>query len=205
MIPVLASALLFGCGSPEEPETPEASRETTVDAKAEQNVEILFDEDKFSDPKMMDLLYELKICSPVQKDLNNASKPACNPKFFHILPFIDNEPIENAFLLVIRAGVHDWPLRRVLVYQREQGKLVLVNTFVANLTGTKKSPSGHADLTLRFQDEYQNMFDCIYKWKEDRYQYSSVSRINDAKIKAPLQDSMNIEIAKVISDNKMSS
>jgi len=171
--------------------------------KEEKNIEILFDEVKFSDPKMLDLLYELKICDPNQKDLNNAVQPACNPKYFDVLPFIENEKIENAFILVIRSGVHDWPLRRALVYQREQGKLVLVNTFVAHLIGMRKSPSGHDDLVLQFFDEYENRLQCLYKWKENRYQYVCVEKIEGSNIKKELQDSMNVEIAKVIRDNKM--
>jgi hypothetical protein len=173
------------------------------DVKNEKNIEILFDEVKFSDPKMLDLLYELKICDANQKDLNNAIQPACNPKFFHVLPYIENEKIENAFILVIRSGVHDWPLRRALVYQREQGKLVLVNTFVAHLIGMRKSDSGHDDLVLQFFDEYENRLQCLYKWKENRYQYVRVEKIEGSNIKKELQDSMNIEIAKVIRDNKM--
>jgi hypothetical protein len=173
------------------------------EVKKEKNIEILFDEVKFSDPKMLDLLYELKICDPNQKDLNNAVQPACNPKFFHVLPFIENEKIDNAFILVIRSGVHDWPLRRALVYQREQGKLVLVNTFVAHLIGMRKSPSGHDDLVLQFFDEFENRLQCLYKWKENRYQYVCVEKIEGSKIKKELQDSMNVEIAKVIRDNKM--
>jgi hypothetical protein len=119
------------------------------------------------------------------------------------LPFIENESIENAFILVIRSGVHDWPLRRALIYQREQGKLVLVNTFVAHLIGMRKSPTGHDDLVLQFFDEYENRLQCLYKWKENRYQYVGVEKIEGSDIKKELQDSMNIEIAKVIRDNKM--
>jgi hypothetical protein len=173
------------------------------EVKNEKNIEILFDEVKFSNPKMLDLLYELKICDANQKDLNNAIQPACNPKFFHVLPYIENEKIENAFILVIRSGVHDWPLRRALVYQREQGKLVLVNTFIAHLIGMRKSTSGHDDLVLQFFDEYENRLQCLFKWKENRYQYVRVEKIEGSNIKKELQDSMNMEIAKVIRDNKM--
>ncbi len=204
LLPLFISAILFSCSS-NHGEKPEPLVKEPIVQDDEKEIMVLFNEKEFSDPKMSELLNELKICNPMQKDLNNASEPACDPRFFHIMPFIDNQPIENAFLLVIRAGVHDWPLRRVLVYQRDQGKLVLVNTFVATLIGTKKSSTGHDDLVLRFQDEYQNMFNCVYKWKENRYQYSSVSEINDSKVKASLQDSMNIEIANVINDNKMAS
>jgi hypothetical protein len=200
----LTLALIVSCNSEENPTkeivTPEISSTSEV-----KDIEILFNEKQFSDPKMMDLLHEINICDMKQTDLNNASRPACDPKFFHLLPFIENEPLENAFLLVIRSGVHDWPLRRVLVYQREQGKLVLVNTFVAHLIGMKKSSTGHDDLILQFFDEYENRLECLYRWKENRYQYVSVEKIEGSKIKKALQDSMNVEIAKVIRDNKMAS
>jgi len=195
--------LVFFSGCKDEPQDLPVKIIDNQEVKNEQNIEILFDEVKFSDPKMLDLLYELKICDANQKDLNNAIQPACNPKFFHVLPYIENEKIENAFILVIRSGVHDWPLRRALVYQREQGKLVLVNTFVAHLIGMRKSTSGHDDLVLQFFDEYENRLQCLYKWKENRYQYVRVEKIEGSNIKNELQDSMNVEIAKVIRDNKM--
>lgn len=187
----------------DEPKVLPIEVDDNQEVKAEKNIEILFNEVKFSDPKMLDLLYELKICDPNQNDLNNAVQPACNPKFFHVLPFIENQKIENAFILVIRSGVHDWPLRRALVYQREQGKLVLVNTFVAHLIGMRKSVSQHDDLVLQFFDEYENRLQCLYKWKENRYQFVRVEKIEGNNIKKEMQDSMNVEIAKVIRDNKM--
>lgn len=207
LIPVLAvTFLLFSCSSESNKiERPVQVEPVQSQEGTETEVEILFDQEKFTDAKIPELLKELKICSSTQTNLNNASDPACDPKFFHARPFIENEPVENAFLLVIRAGVHDWPLRRLLVYQREQGKLVLVNTFVANLIGVRKSPSKHDDLVLQFFDEYENRLQCLYKWKENRYQYVAVEKIEGRKIKKELQDSMNVEIAKVIAQNKMAS
>jgi hypothetical protein len=67
----------------------------------------------------------------------------------------------------------------------------------------RKSPSGHDDLVLQFFDEYENRLQCLYKWKENRYQYVCVEKIEGSNIKKELQDSMNVEIAKVIRDNKM--
>jgi hypothetical protein len=200
--PFLFLLVSFTACKNEPKELPEVNIDNQ-EVEKEKNIEILFDEFKFSDPKMLDLLYELKICDANQKDLNNAIQPACNPKFFHVLPFIEKEKIENAFILVIRSGVHDWPLRRALVYQREQGKLVLVNTFIAHLIGMRKSTSGHDDLVLQFFDEYENRLQCLFKWKENRYQYVRVEKIEGSNIKKELQDSMNMEIAKVIRDNKM--
>ena len=197
------SLLFLACKSEVETVEEVDNVSPSVVTPVEKNIEILFDEKDFSEPKAAQLLNELKICNPNQKNKNNASEPVCDPKFFHILPFIENEKIENAFLLVIRAGVHDWPLRRLLVYQREQGKLVLVNTFVAHLIGSRKSSTKHDDLILQFFDEYENRLQCVYKWKENRYQYDCVEKIEGRRIKKELQDSMNVEIAKVISQNNM--
>jgi hypothetical protein len=91
----------------------------------------------------------------------------------------------------------------LLVYQREQGKLTLVNTFVAHLIGTRKSVTKHDDLILQFFDEDENRLECLYKWKDGRYVYEKVEKIEGRRIKASLQDSMNVEISKVISSHKM--
>lgn len=208
LFPILLIAILSACKS--DPETMESNpagstSPTAIDTPVqdERNVEILFDESTFDNPKIPVLLKELNLCDAKQTNLKDARNPACDPKFFKVLPYAENEQLENAFLVVVRAGVHDWPLRRVMVYQREQGKLVIVNTFIANLVGTKKSATKHDDLILQFLDEYENRLECVYKWKENRYQYASVERIEGGKIKKTLQDSMNVEIAKVITANKM--
>ena len=202
MLILIVGISVVACRSNEETSEEQPEAATTSEQK---EVLITFENDQFSDPKAAELLSELKICNPEQSDLSNYAQPACSPKFFHIQPFIENEPTENAFLLLVRSDVHDFPLRRLIVFQRERGKLVRVNTFVANLLATRKSVTKHDDLVLQFLDEYENRFECIYQWKENRYQYAGVEKINQSKIKKEFQDSMNVEIAKVINDNKMSS
>lgn len=201
----LASFILFSCKTDPKKvdDNSEKTEEVIVPENKDKNIEILFDETAFSDAKIPGLLKELNICKEEQKNLNNASDPACDPKFFHFETYADGVALENAFIVVIRAGVHDWPVRRTLVYTRENGNLVLVNTFVGNLVGKKNSPSGKSDLVMQFFDEYENRLECIYKWKEGRYQYNAVSRIEGSKIRKELQDSMNVEIYKVLKDNKL--
>ena len=203
---VLISLVLFSCKTDSTKEVDDSSnlnQEPTVSENLDKNLEILFDEASFPNDKIPALLKELNICKEEQKNLNNASDPACDPKFFHFETYAEGVPLENAFIVVIRAGVHDWPVRRTMVYTRENGKLILVNTFVGNLVGKKESPSGKNDLVIQFFDEYENRLECNYKWKEGRYQYNSVSRIEGSKIKKQLQDSMNVEIFKVLKDNKL--
>lgn len=202
---ILLTFILFSC-KPDSIDTDVNSdipSETVATENLDKNLEILFDETSFSDDKIPSLLKELNICKEEQKNLNNASDPACDPKFFHFESYDEGVAMENAFIVVIRAGVHDWPVRRTMVYTRENGKLILVNTLIGNLVGKKNSLSGKNDLVMQFFDEFENRLECIYKWKDGRYQYSSVSRIEGSKIKKQLQDSMNVEIFKVLKENKL--
>jgi hypothetical protein len=170
------------------------------------NIEVLFDETNFGDNESANLLKELGygICNPAEIDEKNLGNPPCSPKFFKFFPFKDKTPMRNSFVLLIKANVHNFPLRRIYIYQREEGKLVKVNSFVANLIGKRPSSSSeYQDLVLRFSDVDQNHFNCIYVWKDNHYVYDRVEAINDAKIRKQFQDSMNVEILKVIEQNGM--
>lgn len=172
---------------------------------SEQNIEVLFNETEFKDSESLALLKELGhgICNIKEKDEENYIHPPCSAKFFKFFAYKDHGSMKDAFILLIKARVHDFPLRRVYIYQREQGKLVKVNSFVANLIGKRKSKTGYQDLVLRFSDQDQNHFNCIYVWKNNHYEYNRVEAINDSKIKSEFQDSMNVEILKVIETNGM--
>jgi len=171
------------------------------------NIECLFDETTFESPEAYPLLKELKICDATQKDLNNHDVPACNPKFFKFYPFIENKKLKDAFVLLIKSRVQGFPLRRVLVFEREGKVLVKVNGFVANLIGKRKSASKHDDLILRFNDNVGVaevvFYNCLYVWKDKRYVFKQVEQINDANIKTEFQDSMNLEIEAIITKNRM--
>lgn len=171
-----------------------------IEQKDSANIEILFDETSFSSTTELALLKELGfgMCDPNQKDLSNYKIPACHPKFFKILPYNKSISLKNGFLLLVKSMVHDFPLRRLFVFQRIDGKLVKVNGFIANLIGKRMSTNTYEDLILRFRDEEQNFFNCVYVWNNNHYEYKWVEQINDANIKAVYQDSMNIEIQKMI-------
>lgn len=172
----------------------------SFDQKDPSNIEILFDDTKFSSNTEINLLKELGLgmCDPNQKDLSNFKVPACDPKFFKFLPFNKSIPLKNGFLLLVKSMVHDFPLRRLFVFQRIEGKLVKVNGFIANLIGKRTGSIGYDDLVLRFRDEEQNFFNCVYVWKNNHYEYNRVEQINDANIKPMFQDSMNLDIQKMI-------
>jgi hypothetical protein len=179
----------------------------TAKIGSQTNIECLFDETTFESTDAYPLLKELKICDETQKDLNNHDVPACNPKFFKFYPFIENKKLKDAFVLLIKSRVQGFPLRRVLVFEREGKELVKVNGFVANLIGKRKSASKHDDLILRFNDKVGMgevvFYNCLYVWKDKHYVFKQVEQINDASIKTEFQDSMNVEIETIISKNRM--
>ncbi|TNE52757.1 MAG: hypothetical protein EP338_14050 [Bacteroidetes bacterium] len=169
------------------------------------SIEVLFTDQEFKHKTERQLLIELGMgmCNPNETDEENYKLPPCSPKFFKLFPYQQNKELEDAFVLLVKSRVHDFPLRRVFVFQRVDGKLVKVNGFVANLIGNRKAKGNHNDLVLRFSDEDQNHFNCRYSWRNEHYEFAEVEQINDANIKAVYQDSMNLEIEELILRNRM--
>lgn len=171
------------------------------------DIETLFDDVAFPSDKEIQLLKELEICNPEENDLKNHSDPACHPKFFRFFQFKVDSKIENSFALLIKSRVQDFPLRRVLVFERENGKLVKVNGFVANLIGLRKSKTKYKDLILRFNDEVGGgevaFYNCVFTWQDKHYVFKSVEQINDLVLKSEYQDSMNVEIQNILIRNRM--
>jgi hypothetical protein len=173
-------------------------------------VETLFNTDSFDEPKHIELLKELKICSEFQKDTANYLEPACSPRFFRIFPMRDDVPAENAFLLQIKSKVGGIKLRRLVTFVRERGELVKVNTFVANLIGTKKSKSHYNDLILRFNDNVEGeviFYNCLFTWDGNRYKFKSVELIEGLtwrqRLKPEFKDSVSNDIFNTLVSNEM--
>jgi len=177
-------------------------------------VETLFDEDKFPDPKHIELLKELKICDEFQQDTSNYLKPACSPRFFKLFPLNERTPIENGFLLQIKARVGGVQLRRLVVFVRERGQLVKANSFIANLIGFQKQKNGYHDLILRFNDNVEGdiiYYNTVFKWNGKKYLFDHAETIEGTdhdgpwrqRIKEEFKDSISKEILSTIKNNEM--
>tara|TARA_R110000737_G_scaffold161270_1_gene189128 strand:- start:7823 stop:8473 length:651 start_codon:yes stop_codon:yes gene_type:complete len=175
-----------------------------------QNIEILFDESEFTDPVMKELLLELKICSEDENLIQTSEVPPCTAEKFKFLPLQDKLSLKNGFILLIKAKTAGFPLRRILIFQRERGNLVKTNGFVANIIGRTKSQSGYDDLLLRFNDKDQGedmFYNCLFSWEDGKYQYKQVEVIQGANwggpVKAMYKDSISKEIYQNIMNNEM--
>lgn len=175
------------------------------------DIETLFEKNQqFSSNTMTDLLKELKICNMAQKDENDFMNPACSPFYFKFFIFNDQLPLENSFLLQIKSKTNGFPLRRLLVFQRERGELVKVNGFVANLIGVQQTKNNYYDLLLRFngKEEGETIFyNCVFKWKNKKYEFEYVRDIEGDNWGGPVKlkdrDSVSKLIYQELNDNKM--
>jgi hypothetical protein len=163
-------------------------------------IEILFNETEFQNDTLQILLNEVGLCDNPNKP-EAVDNPPCSPRFFKVMPFTKKEKVHNAFVVLIKALVGNFPVRRLYVYQREDKRLICVNQFLANLIEFRDSPSGYDDLVMVFLEEYKGTdyrYTCVYKWNGKKYIYNSCEEIDHAKIKLASKDSMSVEVKKII-------
>ena len=206
-LPIVLISFLFSC-SGEEDQVSKKDTDTSVSDIT--GIETLFNVDNFEDAKHLELLKELKICSEFQKDTTNYMEPACSPRFFRVFPMRDDAPVENAFLLQIKSKVGGIKLRRLVTFVREKGQLVKVNTFVANLIGTRTSKSHYKDLILRFNDNIEGeiiFYNCLFAWDGKKYTFKSVELIEGSdwrqRLKPEFKDSVSNDIYTTLVRNEM--
>lgn len=207
IFPFVLIFAFFACSEEEEPKKVKKTPTTTDNF---QGIQTLFEDESFTDPKHIELLKELKICSEFQKDTSNYLEPACSPRFFKIFPMRDDQPDENAFLLQIKSKVGGIKLRRLVAFERERGELIKVNTFVANLIGIRKSKTHYYDLILRFNDNVEGeiiFYNCLFTWDGNKYKFETVEMIEGAtwrqRLKPEFKDSVSNDIFNTLVKNEM--
>lgn len=188
-------------------ETPKESSE--VDKKKVLKVEQIstdFNLNKFSSNQEVKLLKETGICDSTQADDINLENPSCSPRFFRFFKLNKSRELKDGFILLVRAGVNGFPIRRLLIFERENGQLVKTNGFVGYIIERRFTGKNYDDIVVRFFERYENQkyfYNCLYTWKNGRYVYANCEAINDLKIKAEKADSVSIEVEKILNENKL--
>lgn len=164
---LILPVLFFACT--EEIEDPIDTFKSEVTA-----VETLFDKPAFDNPEYVSLLAELNVCNPAVKDSIINGRVPCGPKYFDFYSFTEKTTIENAFALQVRAGVNQFGRRRLLLFMREKGQLVMMNGVVGYLQEKRTTASGFDDLVVGIT--YDNMgsfyrFDVLLRYNEGKYHY----------------------------------
>jgi hypothetical protein len=158
------------------------------------------------------LLKELKICDAASQDDTDPSHPSCSPKYFRFFKLGKSVTLKNGFILLVKAGVSDSPLRRILIFERENGELIKVNGFYGNLIEQRPTTSGYDDIVVRFTDNIEGSlayYNCLFQWNGGQYEYKLCEAIQEGgqeaphRIKAEYIDSMAPEIKTILDRNNM--
>ncbi len=208
----LFSFLVFSaCTDDEDLENENDKVEKIDETTGFQNVEVVFQGSKFGSEDEKTLLEELKICSE-ESEINQTSEvPPCSPENFKIMSLHKDMSLKNGFMVLIKAETAGFPLRRLLVFQRERGELVKANGFVANLIGRAPTESGYDDLVLRFWDKdeagFKIWYNCLFGWKEGKYEFKYVETIEGpnwgGKVKLADRENYSKSVYETIVAKKM--
>lgn len=165
-----------------------------------------FNENKFTQGNEQRLLHEIGICDTLIVKDNNLDQPACSPRFFRFFPLKNNTNFNDGFMLLVRSGVHAFPTRLLLIFQRESKQLVKVNGFNGYLIERRPSKSAYDDIVVRFFERYDKQkyfYHCLFTWEKGRYAYVKCEEINDQKVKAEKIDSVSKVVLDYLTEGKL--
>lgn len=175
----MMGTLLVACTS--EPEDKPMSKPKEVKNDIETQVTD-FSKNKFEDEKSLELLQELDFC--VLKD-SLGIIAECSPKNFELIPFKNDVPLEDAFILKVKAGVLLKgsmeplpPVRHIFVFERENGKLVKVNGFRGDIIATSAGARAKDLILALYLKEDETLFHCRYVWDGKKYVFKSVEGLD---------------------------
>lgn len=211
-VTIFSTALFFlaACGDDEKDDNPFMKHHHP--AQSVTTISTDFGTNTFSSETETELLKELKLCDPKATSDTNELQPSCSPRFFRFFPLSDKIPLRDGFILLIKAGVNGTPLRRILIFQRENGELIKLNGFFGNLIERRPSKTGYNDLVIRFTDNIEGSlayYNCLFQWDKGQYIYKLCEAIQEGgqeaphRIKAEYIDSMAPEIKSILDRNHM--
>ncbi|XOV67998.1 MAG: hypothetical protein ACFHU9_02270 [Fluviicola sp.] len=159
-------------------------------------VETVYEEGEFKNPKYKELLKELDVCSEEKVCLQCAT---CTPEFFRFFEIAKNRDVKDIFAIQIKAltllkDEDPLPTREVRVFVRENGSLVLSNWFRGYVVNEITNESGVSDLVLRIRkivDDEEHFFHCLFQWStsDKKYRFKSVERIEGRNWGGPVKES----------------
>ena len=152
------------------------------------------------------LLKELRLCDSTLSWSEDENRPSCTPNFFRIFPLRKGLSLDQGCMVLMKAGVNHFPVRRFVIYEREGEKYVQANGFIGYPIELRPRANGYDDIVIRFFERYQGekyFYNCLFTWKQHRYQYVCCEQINDADIKPEKQTEVSAEIWKILYEKQL--
>lgn len=196
---LLLGSILFSCSNNENDDE---SASIVVKDKT-QAVSTTFEAGQFDEKIKLELLNEINICQDtLNPDPRKNGMSICSPENFAFYSYSDQISLENGFMLQVKAGVNQFPFRRLLFFIREKGKLITMNNIIGYLVEKRSSSSGFDDLLVSLTENLDGKYmryDILLKYKEGKYHFDEVlgdlyGEINDAEMKKAAKEDIENRI-----------
>lgn len=165
--PIALCLILMACNG--------ENTEATTFKSVVTEITTIFDEETFPNPLHEELLNEINICQSIHKDSVVNGLFPCSSSFFKFYTYNHKRDLENAFLLQVRKGVSNYPYRRLLIFTRENGELVLMNGIRGYLVEKRSTAHEIDDLVVALIDNiggHYERYDVLLKYENGKYHYS---------------------------------
>lgn len=165
-----------------------------------------FHTNAFSSIEEAIVLKELKLCDTTIQTSQDPNRPACTANFFRVFPLKKDLSIAQGCMVLMKAGVNHFPVRRFIVYEKEGDQMVQANGFIGYPIEFRAHLDTYDDVVVRFFERYEGQkyfYNCLFTWKQKRYQFVRCEQINDAAIKPEKQQQVSTEILQILNEKQL--
>lgn len=165
-----------------------------------------FNTNSFSGKNEALMLKNLRLCDSTINWSEDLNRPSCTPNFFRVFPLKKGLDIAQGCMVLMKAGVNHFPVRRFVIYEKEGAQMIQANGFIGYPIEFRPQDQNYDDVVIRFFERYEGQkyfYNCLFTWKQNRYQYVRCEQINDANIKPEKQAQVSAEILKILNDKQL--
>jgi hypothetical protein len=148
----------------------------------------------------------LKLCDSTIQWSEDLNRPSCTPNYFRVFPLKKGLDISQGCMVLLKAGVNGFPVRRFVVYEKEGAEMVQANGFIGYPIEFRSQAKTYDDIVIRFFERFEGQkyfYNCLFTWKQNRYQYVRCEQINDANIKPEKQAEVSAEILQILNEKQL--
>jgi hypothetical protein len=165
-----------------------------------------FNTNTFASKAEPKVLKDLKLCDSTVQWSEDLLRPSCTPNYFRVFPLKKGLDIAQGCMVLLKAGVNGFPVRRFVVYEKEGAEMVQANGFIGYPIEFRPQAKTYDDVVIRFFERYEGQkyfYNCLFTWKQNRYQYVRCEQINDANIKPEKQAEVSAEILQILNEKQL--
>ncbi len=165
-----------------------------------------FNTNTFSSKDEPKILKELKLCDSSIQWSEDLNRPSCTPNYFRVFPLKKGLDISQGCMVLLKAGVNGFPVRRFVVYEKEGNQFVQANGFIGYPIEFRPQAKTYDDVVIRFFERYEEekyFYNCLFTLKQNRYQFVRCEQINDANIKPEKQKEVSAQILQILNEKQL--